>query len=742
MKQTVDQMLQQGVAAHKGGNLQEAERLYRAILQSQPAHPDANHNLGLIAVSVNQSAEALPLFILALEANPNTEQFWLSYIKALIREGQFENAKQALREGEEKGVTKEKLKALTQKLVSVKAENNPVQAPSQAEIQKFLNHYQNGQYGDAEKLAISITEQFPEHQFGWKALGAVLMQTNRISETLVSSQKSVQLAPQDAEAHINLGVTLQELGRLDEAEASYTQAIALKSDIAEAHNNLGNTLQELGRLEESEVSVRQAIALKPDFAEARSNLGNTLQKLGRLDEAEASCRQAITLESDYAEAHNNLGITLQQQGRLEEAETSYTQAIALKSDYAEARSNLGDTLQELGRLEEAEASLRQAIALKFDFAEAHNNLGNTLKELGRLGGAEASLRQAIDLKPDYAEAHLNLTSMKKFDSQDEQYSQMQKIYLDENIPEEQRCHINFGLAKACEDLGDFEQALQHYREGNVLRKKLLNYDVSQDIELFNQLKSSYPQIAKTSLDPESLTNRLKPIFIVGMPRSGTTLVEQIISSHAQVTGAGELSFAHQFGASIARGLSAVNADALLNFRDIYLTKLQNISNGNLIITDKMPHNFRYLGLLAAAFPEAKIVHVTRNPAALCWANYKQYFVSKTLGYCYELDDVINYYELYRNLMEFWKNLFGDRFYDVDYELLTVNQEEETRKLIHYLDLNWEEECLSPHQNKRSVSTASSMQVRKKVYQGSSQQWKKYKPFLNGALDYVDNAIEQ
>ena len=247
MKQTVDQMLQQGVAAHKDGNLQEAERLYRAILQSQPAHPDANHNLGLIAVSVNQSAEALPLFILALEANPNTEQFWLSYIKALIREGQFDNAKQALREGEEKGVTKEKLKALTQKLVSVKAENNPVQAPSQAEIQKFLNHYQNGKYGDAEKLAISITEQFPEHQFGWKALGAVLIQTNRISETLVSSQKSVQLAPQDAEAHINLGVTLQELGRLDEAEASYTQAIALKSDIAEAHNNLGNTLQELGR---------------------------------------------------------------------------------------------------------------------------------------------------------------------------------------------------------------------------------------------------------------------------------------------------------------------------------------------------------------------------------------------------------------------------------------------------------------------------------------------------------------
>jgi tetratricopeptide (TPR) repeat protein len=309
---------------------------------------------------MDQSGVALPLFKNAVKVNPNIEQFWVSYIEALITERQFENAKRALKQGKKKGVAKEKIKALTQKLVSVKAGDNLMQAPSQAEMQKLLNHYQNGRYGDAEKLAISITEQFPEHQFGWKALGAVLKQTNRISETLVSSQKAVEITPQDAEAHNNLGITLKELGRLEESEASYRLAISLEPHYAEAHNNLGITLKALDRLEESEASLRQAITLKPHYAEAHSNLGSTLQETGRLEEAEASLRQAITLKSDYAEAHCNLGAALQELGRLDEAEASLRQAITLKPDFAEPHNNLGVVLQELGRLENAEegSSLR------------------------------------------------------------------------------------------------------------------------------------------------------------------------------------------------------------------------------------------------------------------------------------------------------------------------------------------------------------------------------------------------
>ena len=295
-------------------------------------------------------------------------------------------------------------------------------------------------------------------------------------------------------------------------------------------------------------------------------------------------------------------------------------------------------------------------------------------------------------------------------------------------------NINFGLAKACEDLGDFEQAFTHYSQGNVLRRKLLNYDINQDVELFEQLKSSYPKIEKNSLEPDKLSKNLMPIFIVGMPRSGTTLVEQIVSSHSQVTGAGELNFANQFGAAIATGITEANNDALFDFRGKYLDKLQNFSHGNLIVTDKMPQNFRYIGLIAAAFPEAKIIHVKRNPAAVCWANYKQYFVSKNIGYCYSIDDVISYHELYENMMEFWAKGLSKRIYNLDYEVLTVNQESETRQLIEYLGVDWDENCLSPQNNTRRVATGSNLQVRQKVYKGSAEQWKKYQPFLNGALD--------
>lgn len=665
MELAIEEVLEEGIAAHRGGKLQDAERLYRAILQSKPKHPHANHNLGLLAVLAGKVDAALPLFETALEGNPKIEQFWVSYIDALIKEKQFENAKQILEQAKTHGVVSEKLNTLKVQLLSLSLETEPKPAlktkslqsarkikktseqrkkkknlgrklkdsvPSRQQLSILLEHYQNGRFGDAEELAASFTKDFPEHPFAWKLLGVVLKRTGRTAESLIPMTKATQLAPQDSQTHCNLGIALQELHRLDEAEVSY----------------------------------KKAIAVKPDYAEAYSNLGITLQQLNRLDEAEAS----------------------------------YIQAIALKPDYAEVYCNFGKTLQELGKLNEAAASYTQAIALK----------------------------------PDYAAAHRHLTLIKRFEVRDEQYLKMKELYLDERISEEQRCNINFALAKACDDLENFQEAFLHYREGNMIRKRLLKYDVQQDVKLFEQLKSSYPMIEKNSLELGKISTNLMPIFIVGMPRSGTTLVEQIISSHSRVTGAGELNFAAQFGVGIATGVIRANDEYLLDFRHKYLNKLQNFSSGNLIVTDKMPLNFRYLGLLAAAFPEAKIVHVKRNPAAVCWANYKQYFVKTGIGYCYAIDDVVRYHHLYENLMTFWTKKLGARIYHLDYEELTVNQERETRLLVDYLNLDWEENCLSPQNNTRSVATTSNVQVRQKVYRGSSEQWKKYRPFLNGALD--------
>ena len=301
MELTIDQALKQGVAAHKEGKLQDAERLYRAILQAQPFHPDANHNLGVLAVAVGKPLEAIPLLKLALEANPQIEQFWLSYIDALIKLERFEEAKRVLVEGEGSGVPLEKLNTIKQRLKGVSSGAEP----PQDQLNCLLGHYQAGRLEEAEELATLLTQQFPKHPFGWKVLGAVFMQTGRLDESLLPMQESVRLSPQDADAHNNLGNTLRELGKLDDADASYRKAIALKPDYAEAHYNFGDTLRELGRFNDAEASCRKAIALKPGFAEAHRNMGVTLLELGRLEEAEASYRQVIALKPDYAEAHRS-----------------------------------------------------------------------------------------------------------------------------------------------------------------------------------------------------------------------------------------------------------------------------------------------------------------------------------------------------------------------------------------------------------------------------------------------------
>ena len=571
MELTIEQALQHGVAAHKEDKLQEAERLYRAILKFQPTHPDANHNLGVLAVSANKVDSALPLFKTALEANPKIEQFWLSYIDALIKKKQFDNASQVLVQAKKQGVADKKLNALETQLTSTtqvnkrklavekkslslsekrkklaeqkkqkkaKKQNLKAISPPEAEVNNLLRQFQNGLYGDAEKLALSITERFPEHEFGWKALGAILSQTGRFSESLIPSQKSVQLAPQDAEAHYNLGETLKELGRLKEAEASYSQAIAQRPDYAEAHNNLGNTLKELGRLDEAEASYTQAIAVKHDYTKAHNNLGNTLKELGRLDEAEASYTQAITLKPDYAEVHNNLGNTLQELGRLDEAEGSCIQAIALKPDLVEAHNNLGNTLKELGRLDEAEASCRQAITLKPSYAEAHSNLGNTLKELGRLDEAEASYTQAIALKPDLAEAHYNLglvfSAAKEYEKAVEEFKsinyKLSKSYLLRSLYQlnvqsrffdELDYLINQGEVNSIiGSLGCRSTLKYGVEKTNLFCKSPLKYVLHTDLNSKYDFAKTFVEKARAILNENKISNRKTSLLINGHQTSG------------------------------------------------------------------------------------------------------------------------------------------------------------------------------------------------------------------------------
>ena len=340
---TIEQAFQQAVNAHNGGKEQDAERLYRAILQSQPLHPDANHNLGVLAVSVDETDAALLLFKTALKANPEIEQFWFSYINALVKNNKLKDAKQAVKKAKKKGFNAKKLQALLPQKNEVAGTNKP----SQELITSLFEHYKNGRFDDAEKMAISFTQQFPTHYFGWKILGVVFKETSEASKSLAANQKAVQFAPQDYEVHNNLGATLLELGRLDDAEASCKQAIALKPDFAEAHSNLAKAFQRLGRLAEAEESFKRAIELKPNYAEAHTNLASLLQKIGRLEEAEAVYTHAIALKPSCLQSIRSRWVLLFMQKKFAAALRDADSCIV--KGYNEADLT---TLYAMGRIEE------------------------------------------------------------------------------------------------------------------------------------------------------------------------------------------------------------------------------------------------------------------------------------------------------------------------------------------------------------------------------------------------------
>ena len=529
-------------------------------------------------------------------------------------------------------------------------------------------------------------------------------------------------------------ITLHQEGNFEEAKQLYHSILKTQPSNLDANNNLGVLLIAINKADEAEVCFKKVIELKPDFVEAHHNLGNALDKLNRLDEAEVCFKKAIELKPDFVDAHNNLGNILMKLNRLDEAEVCFKKVIELKPDFEDVHNNLGIVFYKRLRINEAEACFKKAIELKPDFVNAHHNLGNIYYKFVRINEAEACFKKAIELKSDYASAYYSLSKIKKFKKDEKYFIQLHKLSQDQSLIDEDRCFIFFALAKAYEDHNQLDSSFKYYVEGNKLCKKIFNYDINQDIECFDQLKKAQGSIKKNCLKDTNQENDIRPIFILGMPRSGTTLIEQIISSHSKVMGGGEISYFLDYGDEIARGTSMLDNNKLLNFREKYLQKIKALSKGSPVITDKMPLNFMYISLIYSAFPDAKIVHVKRNPAATCWGNYKLLFSKKIEGYNNSLDDLVTYYKLYQDLMQFWNKKYTNKIYNLNYETLTINQEDETKKLIQFLDLEWEDECLAPQNNKRIAYTASHMQVRQKVYSGSSEKWKKFEPFLNGIFD--------
>ena len=584
-----------------------------------------------------------------------------------------------------------------------------------------------------------------------------LFSSGQTQEALSAIEALIKDYPNEPLLYNISGVFYKQTGQIDEAIKTFEKAITINPDYAEAHNNLGVTLQNLGLMDEAITSYEKAIASNPDYAEAHNNLGNIFRELEQLDAAVKSYEKVTAINPDYPEAHYNLGNTLVKLGQLETAIKSYEMVIAINPDYHQAHYNLGNTLAELGQLETAIKSYEMVIAINPDYPEAYFNLGRSLQQLGKLDQAVKCYEKAISIRPNYSGAYYNLSYLKKYTVSDPQISKMQSLISSDNITQSDRIDLYFALAKVYENLDNQDKLFKYLHEANRLLKHELNYSLDRSKTLFSTVKEifskPYPDIEK-SLSSEPST--FKPIFIVGMPRSGSTLVEQIISSHHAVHGAGESQDLRSLiapilsdnliqGSKIAStsigndkiylsSKSSLPEEAFLSLRKQYLNVLAKLNVSESVITDKSLSNFRFIGFILTSFPEAKIIHMKRDARAICWSIYKSNFRSKGNGYSYNFDDLAGFYGLYTDLMDFWHQLFPDRIYDMCYEDLTTNQEEETRKLLEYCELEWDDNCLNFHNSKRAVKTASALQVRQKMYQGSSEAWKKYKNHLQPLIN--------
>ena len=659
MELTLDQALQKGVEAHKAGKAQEADRYYTAILKANPKHPDANHNMGVLAVGVGKVEEALPFFKTAIGANPDVAQYWLSYINALIQLERMADAKAVLDQAKSNGAKGDGFDQLEKRLISSPSTNSNTQEPPQEQLQSLINLYTQGQYQEALTQASQLLKQFPNSMSLYNISGATNKQLGKLEEAVEAYRKAIALKPEYADAYYNMGNALKEQGKLDEAIEAYSKAqkinpgsakvnnrignlfskkgnleeaieaydkaislepnfpeafynmgnilneqgkpaeaivaykkaISIKPNYADAYNNLANVLRDQDRLEEAVEAYTKALSLKPEFAHAYYNIGIALKEQGKLKEAIEAYTSALSVKPNYAEAYNNMGVILEEQGKLEKAIEAYQYALSIQPDYTEAFYNIGNVLNEQGKLDEAIEAYRKALSIKPDYAEAYSNMGLTLKkDQGKLGDAIEAFNNALSINPDYAEAHRNLSTIKKYTLEDKQFHHAQELYKRKDLSEDERCSLSFAIAKMYDDIGELDHAFKHLSKGNNLRKKLLNYSINQDKDLFTKLKKTQPHLLKSSLEITGVLAGPKPIFILGMPRSGTTLVEQIISAQSEVWGAGELNHLSQFGGHLVLDAAAINTATISEFRKMYLSQLSNLSNESSV-TDKMPQNF-------------------------------------------------------------------------------------------------------------------------------------------------------
>jgi tetratricopeptide (TPR) repeat protein len=582
-------------------------------------------------------------------------------------------------------------------------------------FQEALSFHEQGKLSEAERAYREILGSDDGHVGSLVHLGMIRVQTGSIEDAIDLFRKAVDRDPNSADAHAGLANALLAQSRLDEAAAAYREALAIDPDLAEANYGLATALQGLKRFEEAIIHYESAIATDPEYAEAHHGLASTLQALNRHAQAVSCFERALSVDPQFAEANYGLGIALQALDRHEEAIRSYQNALASAPG----------------------------------FADAHNNLGGALQQLGRLEDARVAFERALALAPRKVEFYLNLLDIKKLTADDRHFAGLQALAKDEaSLEPEDRINLHFAMGKALAQVGDERQAFDHLLEGNSLKRQEVVHDEVAAWRMFERIQAVFSAELMRSKQGGGDLSQL-PIFIVGMPRSGSSLVEQILASHPKVFGAGErlelrdalnsfgeaseisLPFPERFLVATGEELRRLGADYLNRLK----ISLPSPPGDWQRITDKMPENCRLVGLIHLALPNARIIHTCRDPVDTCLSCFSIHFTADQ-PFAYDLGELGRYYRAYYSLMEHWRQVLPEGLMlDAHYEDLVGDLEGQARRIVAHCGLEWDDDCLAYDKTARPVKTASAAQVRQPIYRSSVGRWRPdadvLKPLLDG-----------
>lgn len=779
----IEEAVELGRAHHMTGNFVLAERTYHDVLRAEPNHPTTNHLLGALYYQLGNIEKALEFMKVSTDVSPEEKQYWSNYgsvyymaerydeaLKcydqalavdpehletinrkslALWQKGEYEESEKIARSSLE--VVPENLDGLINLGLSLARAKKFEEADQtwkraselHSEDARIWSNWSNmlremKLFGRAEKAVRKALELSPEDTDALNNLGCILRDLGRNEEAIDIFREATDIRPKVYEAHYNMSLSLYDIGRYQEAAVAARYAIDFKEDYVDGYNALSSALVEIGDFVQAHYAAQRAVQLAPDCAESYLNLADVLYLCSSFDDGHAALKHALKLEPDNPRAYSKLANIYERLDEVDDAMWAIDKAIELAPDVPVFRARKSSILHIANEIDDALENVNMALEKAPGLMSALITKAEILIAINEKEEAREVLKKAKEVNPNYPLIYFTLSNIKRFESEDdEDFQSMLKLTEDtKGMGSTFKSSLYFALGKGYENMKQYDKAFECLEIANNAKRQTLPYDVNGQDAFFERIKVEYsPEVLKEFSNNGCDSN--VPVFIVGMPRSGTTLTEQIISSHPDVFGAGELPDVQR----TKRRMGIIKTDVLKEAGETYLelSTARDKAGTAKRITDKMPGNYLNIGLILSILPNAYIIHCRRSPMDTCLSNYKQNFMVGQY-WSYDLEELGDEYLRYLDLMAYWHEQFPGHILDISYEDTVSDLETQARRLIDHIDLEWNDACLEPHKQKRAVLTASKTQVTKPVYQSSVEKWRRYEKQFQPLVEKLKDVI--